>query len=148
MKKSLIFICFLLFFVSCGNKKTNNQNEKVMTIIHLTQDDFLKKVANIYTQNEWKYLGDKPCVIDFYADWCQPCKILAPHLEALAEEYSGQLYIYKINVDKEQELAEMFGIQSIPTLLFVPMTEQPQMAAGLLSKEDLKNVIDEVVLKK
>lgn len=117
--------------------------------IHLTKADFLAKVAN-YEQNpdKWEYLGDKPAIIDFYADWCGPCKMVAPILDELAEEYDGQIYIYKIDTEKEQELAAAFGIRSIPTLLFVPMNEPPQMAQGALPKDAFKKAIDEVLLKK
>lgn len=110
---------------------------------------FLTKVAN-YEQNpdKWVYLGDKPCIIDFYADWCGPCKMIAPVLEELAQEYEEQIYIYKVDTDAEQELAEDFGIRSIPTLLFCPVGENPQMAQGALPKDVLKNVIDEILLKK
>ena len=117
-----------------------------MKAIQLTKADFLKKVVD-YENNptEWKYLGDKPAIIDFYADWCGPCKQVGPILEELAGEYEGKLYIYKINTDVEQELAGAFGIKSIPTLLFVPMNEQPQMAQGALPKSTLKDVIANVL---
>jgi len=117
--------------------------------IQLSKADFLNKVAN-YEENpeKWEYLGDKPCLIDFYADWCGPCKMVAPILEELAEEYKDEIYIYKIDTEKEQELSMAFGIRSIPTLLFCPMGEDPQMAAGALPKATLKEVIDEVLLKK
>ncbi len=130
-----------------NNNKTN-ETKKMGTIL-LTKADFLKKVAN-YEANptEWKYLGDKPCIIDFYADWCGPCKAVAPILEELAKEYDGQIYIYKVDTEKEQELAAAFGIRSIPSLLFCPMDEQPQMAMGALPKETFKQAIDEVLLKK
>ncbi len=120
-----------------------------MKTINLTKADFLTKVFD-YEANaaEWKYLGDKPALIDFYADWCGPCKSIAPVLEELAEEYSEEVYIYKINTETEQELAAVFGIRSIPSLLFIPMGETPQMASGALPKADLKKVIDDVLLKK
>lgn len=129
---------------------TDNKNQtKKMGTIHLTKEEFLKKVVNYETSpNEWKYLGDKPCLIDFYADWCGPCKMVAPILEELAKEYDGQIYIYKIDTEKEQELAAAFGIRSIPSLLFVPMDEKPQMAQGALPKAALKEAIDNVLLKK
>ena len=120
-----------------------------MGTIHLTKEEFLKKVVD-YEKNptEWKYLGDKPAIITFYADWCAPCKMIAPVLEELAEEYAGEIYIYKINTEIEQELAGAFGIRSIPTLLFVPMGEAPQMAQGAMPKNAFKEAIDSVLLKK
>ena len=119
-----------------------------MKTIKLTKADFLAKVANYETNpNEWKYLGDKPAIIDFYADWCGPCRAIAPSLEELADEYGGKIYIYKVDTEKEQELAGVFGIRSIPSLLFIPMTGKPQMAQGALPKKDLKKAIDEFLLK-
>ncbi len=120
-----------------------------MGTIKLTKIDFLTKIANYEANpNEWKYLGDKPALIDFYADWCGPCKAIAPVLEELATEYGNDIYIYKINTEEEQELAALFGIRSIPSLLFIPMDESPQMAQGAASKPDLKKAIDEILLKK
>ncbi len=129
--------------------KTNNDNKKMAKTINLTRDEFLSKVAN-YEANpqEWKYLGDKPCLIDFYADWCGPCKMVAPILEELAAEYADDIYIYKIDTEAEQQLAAEFGIRSIPSLLFVPMEGQPQMTQGALPKDALKNAIAEVLLVK
>ncbi|MDD3844405.1 MAG: thioredoxin [Bacteroidia bacterium] len=120
-----------------------------MKTIHLTKEDFLTKVAN-YEANptEWKYLGDKPAIIDFYADWCGPCKMVAPILEELAKEYNDQIYIYKVDTEKEQELAGAFGIRSIPSILFVPKEGQPQMAMGALPKASFKDAIDKVLLGK
>lgn len=133
------------------NKKnsTINKKENKMKTINLSKSEFLTKVMN-YEQNpqEWKYLGDKPCIIDFYADWCGPCKMVAPLLEELAKEYDGEIYVYKIDTEKEQELAQAFGIRSIPSLLFVPMNEQPQMVMGALPKSELKKAIDDILLKK
>lgn len=151
-----------LTFVSCGNStdkekqtkeeqknSTVNKKENKMKTINLSKSEFLTKVMN-YEQNpqEWKYLGDKPCIIDFYADWCGPCKMVAPLLEELAKEYDGEIYVYKIDTEKEQELAQAFGIRSIPSLLFVPMNEQPQMVMGALPKSELKKAIDDILLKK
>lgn len=125
--------------------KTEN---KVKTI-HLNKIDFLKKVANYEANpNEWKYLGDKPALIDFYADWCGPCKAVAPVLEELAKEYDGEIYIYKIDTEAELELSALFGIRSIPSLLFIPMNGTPQMAQGTLPKNALKEAIDKVLLEK
>lgn len=142
-----------LLFAACETKaKTNDnqsKNDNKMKTIELTKADFLAKVMD-YEANpqEWKYLGDKPAIIDFYASWCGPCKMVAPILEELAEEYDGQIYIYKVNTEKEQELAAMFGIRSIPSILFIPMGEQPQMAMGAMPKSSFKEAIDKVLLKK
>ena len=120
-----------------------------MGTIHLTKEEFLKKVANYETNpQEWKYLGDKPCLIDFYADWCGPCKAVAPVLEELAKEYDGKIYIYKIDTEAEQELAAAFGIRSIPSLLFVPVDGKPQMSMGAMPKKQLEEAIGEVLLIK
>lgn len=119
-----------------------------MKTIPLTKDEFLAKVANyVDSPNEWKYLGDKPAIIDFYASWCGPCKVIAPILEELAVEYSGKIYIYKVNTEEEEELASVFGIRSIPSLLFVPMYGNPQMAQGAMPKSAFKDAIERVLLK-
>jgi len=144
----------MFIVMSCsGQQKKNTKEkevttkEKTMKTIKLNKEDFLAKVVNYETTpNEWKYLGDKPAIIDFYADWCGPCRAVAPVMEELAEEYSGKIYIYKVDTDKEQELAGVFGIRSIPSILFVPMTGQPQMAQGALPKSEIKKAIDEFLL--
>ena len=120
-----------------------------METIHLTKTDFLSKVAN-FEENptEWKYLGDKPCIIDFYASWCGPCKVVSPILEDLAKEYEGQINIYKVDTEAEQELAGAFGIRSIPSILFCPMNGEPQMAMGAMPKDSFRNVIADVLLIK
>ena len=114
-----------------------------MATIHLTKSDFLNKVVN-YVENpqKWKFLGDKPAVIDFYAEWCGPCKRLSPVLEELSETYAGKVDIYKINVDEEEELAQVFGVQSIPTLIFVPLNGNPQRTQGALPKNALTEAIE------
>ncbi|MDD3806576.1 MAG: thioredoxin [Candidatus Marinimicrobia bacterium] len=114
-------------------------------IEHLTKQTFLSKVFNYEKHTEWKYEGDVPAIIDFYADWCQPCKMVAPILEDLSKEYGDKLHIYKINTEEEQELAAVFGIRSIPSLLFIPLNAQPQMAVGALPRESLVKAIDEVL---
>ncbi|WP_028973172.1 thioredoxin [Spirochaeta cellobiosiphila] len=116
-----------------------------MAAVHLTKDDFLKKVFNFTENSEWKFEGDKPCLIDFYADWCGPCKMVAPILEELSDELEGKMNIYKIDTEAEKDLAQAFGIQSIPSLLFVPMEGQPQMAQGALPKDTLKKAIKDVL---
>lgn len=140
----------VLLLTACETKAVNNdKKENKMKTIELTKADFLTKVMD-YENNpkEWKYLGDKPAIIDFYASWCGPCKMVAPILEELAEEYDGQIYIYKVNTEEEQELAAMFGIRSIPSILFIPMEGQPQMAMGAMPKSSFKEAIDSVLLKK
>jgi thioredoxin 1 len=115
-------------------------------IEHLTLDTFKTKVFNFEANKEWKFEGNKPCLIDFYADWCGPCKMVAPILEELSLEYKDKLDIYKINTEVEKELAGIFGIQSIPSLLFVPQDGKPQMAMGALPKESFHKAIREVLL--
>lgn len=120
-----------------------------MKTIHLTKAEFLKRVANFEeSPKEWKYLGDKPAIIDFYADWCGPCKAVAPVLEEIAKEYDGKIYVYKVDTEKEQELAAAFAIRSIPSLLFVPMLGKPQMSQGAMPKASFVEAIDNVLLKK
>lgn len=132
-----------------NSQQTENNMQTKQKTINLTKAEFLTKVANYEESPEkWEYLGDKPCLIDFYADWCGPCKVVAPILEELADEYEGEIYIYKVDTEAEQELAGAFGIRSIPTFLFCPMGEQPQMAQGALPKDAFKQAIDEVLLKK
>ena len=110
----------------------------------LTKETFLEKVFNYEQNKEWKYTGDKPCIIDFYADWCGPCKMVSPILEELSKEYDGKLYVYKIDTEAEQELASVFGIRSIPSLLFVPLEGQPQMAMGALPKETFEKAFKDI----
>ena len=120
-----------------------------MKATQLTKAEFLKKVADFENNpTEWKYLGDKPAIIDFYATWCGPCKAVSPIMEELAEEYKDSIYIYKVDTEQEKELSDFFGIQSIPTLMFCPMNKAPQISVGGISKADLKKAIDEVLLKK
>lgn len=117
-------------------------------VVVLTKADFLAKVYN-YEKNpdQWVYEGDKPCIIDFYADWCGPCKQVAPILRDLAILYKKEIVVYKINVDQEQELAAAFGIQSIPTFLFIPKEGKPKMSMGALPRETFVQQIDEFLLK-
>jgi thioredoxin 1 len=112
---------------------------------HLTQETFKEKVFNFELNKDWKYEGKTPCMIDFYADWCGPCKMVAPILEELQKEYGENLVIYKVNTEAERELSSMFGIQSIPSLLFVPVEGQPQMAMGALPKSTFEKAISEVL---
>jgi thioredoxin 1 len=127
------------------NKTNKNKN---MATIKMTADIFKEKVFDYTTGKEWKFKGDKPAVIDFYADWCGPCKMVAPVLEELSDDYKGEIDIYKVDTEAEQELSGTFGIRSIPSILFIPMEGQPQMQAGALPKNALIEAIDKELLKK
>ncbi len=111
---------------------------------HLTKETFKEKVFNYEASKEWKFEGKNPCIIDFYADWCGPCKMVAPVLEELAEEYKGKVDIYKVNTEQQQELAAAFGIRSIPSILFCPKDAEPQMSMGALPKEAFVKAIEDV----
>lgn len=113
---------------------------------HLTKETFTAKVFDYENSKEWKFSGELPCIIDFYADWCGPCKMVTPILEQLSNEYKGKIDIYKIDTDQEQELAAVFGIRSIPSLLFCPKEGKPQMAMGALPKETFVDAINNVLL--
>lgn len=112
---------------------------------HLTKDSFQKKIFNYEKNKEWKFEGEVPAIIDFYADWCGPCKQVAPVLETLAKEYKGKINIYKVDTEDQQELAAAFGIRSIPSMLFCPQDEKPQMAMGALPKDSIEKAINEVL---
>ena len=130
-----------------SNINNNTENIKGSTkMVHLTAADFKQKVFNYETQKEWKFTGDKPVIIDFYADWCGPCKMVAPVLEELSKEYDGKVQIYKVDTEAEQELAQVFGIRSIPSILFIPMEGKPQMTMGALPKESFVQAINDILL--
>lgn len=114
-------------------------------VIHLNVETFKEKVFNWEANQEWKYEGKVPAIIDFWAEWCGPCKMIGPVLEELQQEYGDKVQIYKVNTEEEQMLAQVFGIKSIPSLLFVPVEGQPQMAVGALPKESLKEAIADVL---
>lgn len=116
-----------------------------MKLEHLTNETFKEKIFNYEANKEWKFEGETPAIIDFYADWCGPCKTIAPILEELKAEYGDKLDIYKVNTEEQKELSSVFGIQSIPSLLFIPKEGQPQMAMGALPKETFKQAISEVL---
>lgn len=128
------------------DEETAAKEKPTARVVHITKADFLKKVYDFEKNpDEWKYLGSQPAIVDFYADWCGPCRQLSPVLDELAKEYSGKLTIYKVNVDNERGLATFFGIRSIPTLLFIPMKGKPQRSLGALSKTELKGIIKDVL---
>ena len=128
------------------DEETAAMEKPTIKVVHITKADFLKKVYDFEKNpDEWKYLGSQPAIVDFYADWCGPCRQLSPVLDELAKEYSGKLTIYKVNVDNERGMATFFGIRSIPTLLFIPMKGKPQRSLGALSKTELKGIIKDVL---
>jgi thioredoxin len=145
MKTIIYSVILLIATVTVG---FSQQKESKSNIIHLTNDQFKKMIFNYETTKEWKYLGNKPAIIDFYANWCGPCKIMAPRLEEIAKEYAGKLIIYKVDTDKEKQLSANLGIQSLPTLLFIPQNGKPQAAMGAIPKESLVKAINEVLFKK
>ena len=134
------------------DKGGNDQSEAAGKTVKLTKQDFLEKVMNYEkNQTEWVYEGDLPALIDFYADWCAPCRMAAPVLEELAEEYKGKIHIYKVDTQTERELASVFGIQSIPAFLFVPQEGRPTMSNGIAqtpeeTKRMFKQMFDEILL--
>lgn len=113
--------------------------------IRLNAQEFKEKVFDWESSKEWRYKGDLPAIVDFYADWCGPCKMVSPILDELSQEYQGKMYVYKVNTDEEPELAGVFGIQSIPSLLFIPMDGEPRMALGALPKQQIKRAMSEVL---
>lgn len=161
MKKSkrmmavlITVICGALFIAGAAtqqNKKTTKETtktEKKMGTKHLTKAEFLTKVANFEANpKEWKYLGNKPCIIDFYATWCGPCKALGPVLEELAGKYKDKIYIYKVDVDKEEELSDIFKIRTVPTLLFIPVQGKPRLLSGVMPKAGLEKKIQDILLR-
>jgi len=158
--RTILLLLAAIVAVSCSNStETKAQSDKSVQTeenaivegktIHMNKDMFIERVMDFETnKEEWKYLGDKPAIIDFYADWCKPCKLIAPIMDELAEEYKGEIYIYKVDTQVERELASVFGIRSIPAVLFIPMEGQPQMSTGALPKETFKSAIDDFLLKK
>lgn len=158
--RTILLLLAAVVAVSCSNStETNAQSDKgVQTsttavveegkTIHMNKEMFIERVMDFETnKDQWIYRGDKPAVIDFYADWCKPCKLIAPIMEELAEEYKGQIYVYKVDTQVERELASVFGIRSIPAVLFIPMEGKPQMSTGALPKETFKSAIDDFLLK-
>nr|WP_320039014.1 thioredoxin [uncultured Bacteroides sp.] len=152
MKKILIIgtivviaIVTYSFAIPQGEKK--DKPEKGV-VIQMNNDLYLKNVADYNNTKEWKFKGDKPVVIDFYADWCGPCRMVAPLMKELAKEYEDQIVIYKVNVDNESELATALGIKNLPTILFIPQKGDPQLIVGSADKSTFKRAIDQVLLGK
>jgi thioredoxin len=163
-KKVIRYLSILCIFVfinsSCNCKREDkstinqkNNSGKLVTLNnnkmeHLTAKTFKEKVFNYEQNREWKFEGKRPCIIDFYADWCGPCKMVSPVLEELSKEYAGKVDFYKVDTEDQQELAGAFGIRSIPSILFCPLEGQPQMLQGALPKKNLDNYIQEILLNK
>ncbi|GAB4224704.1 MAG: thioredoxin [Bacteroidales bacterium] len=139
---------FLMIVLLAGTVGAVAQDEH-KGLEHLTAETFKQKVFDYEANSQqWVFEGKKPCIVDFYADWCKPCKMIAPILEELAQEYEGEIDIYKVNTDQQRELSRVFGIKSIPAVLFCPMEGKPQMSTGALPKATFKQVIDEFLLGK
>ena len=152
MKRNLILSVALVIFSAChsyAGKPSANDSKSGGNdvVVNLTSEAFKKKIFNYDVNKDWKYEGELPAIIDFYADWCAPCRMVAPILEGLAQDYAGKIVIYKVNTEDEQELASVFGISSIPTLLFVPREGQPQAAMGALPKQTFEKAIQDILLK-
>lgn len=127
----------------------NNCYTKFMKAKNLTKSEFVKRISDIENnQNGWNFLGERPAIIDFFATWCGPCKMLAPVLDEIAAEYEGRIDVYKVNVEEEEELAALFGIRSVPSILFIPMSGKPQMAQGALPKKTLNEAVNNILLNK
>lgn len=154
---NLTLLFSLVAMLACGstsNKKpttttavkTNTESGKP---IQLDKQGFIKRVYDFEkSPKEWVYAGDKPCVIDFYADWCGPCKVIAPYLEEISGKYAGKVYVYKVNIDEQRELANAFGIQSIPAVLFCPLKGKPQMMTGSRPKADFYTAVESIIAPK
>jgi thioredoxin 1 len=162
MMKKLMILAFIAIIITSGCKSQTTEDKPAITPlakevvkpVKLTKQQFLEQIVD-YEKNpkEWIYKGNLPGLIDFYADWCRPCRITSPILEELAQEYAGQIVVYKIDIQVEQELAAIFGIESIPAFLFIPMNGQPVMSSGIAqtpeaTKQLFKQQINEILLKK
>jgi thioredoxin 1 len=142
---------FLMVFFSCKSENPSSSGSKAETgkaVTTLTGESFRKLVFNYETNKEWKYEGDTPAIIDFYADWCPPCRQLSPLVEEIAKEYNGKIVVYKVDTDKEKDLAQSVGISNLPTLLYIPVSGKPQVTIGFIPKETIIKTISEVLLIK
>jgi thioredoxin len=147
MKNILTFFALVTIFTFTNCNGQTNKNTANTKIVHLTKAQFLTKVFDYTKSKQWKYQGSKPCIVDFYATWCGPCKMVAPILDELSKEYDGKIIIYKVDTQVEQELAGELGIQSIPTILFCPLKGEPKVSMGAQPKTAFVQTINEVLLK-
>jgi thioredoxin len=146
------FILLALLFSQCSSKTSagtqTTQSTNQGTVVRLTNESFKQKIFNYEANKEWKFLGNKPAIIDFYADWCGPCRMVSPLVEEIAKEYAGKIDVYKVDTDQERELSQNMGIQSLPTLLFIPLNGKPQASLGALPKENIVKAVNDVLLMK
>lgn len=140
-------IALILGITASAQQPSETKKQQRMNVIELTTAEFQKQVYDFRANPEWKYEGDIPSVIDFYATWCGPCKMMEPIMDTLAGEYAGKIRIYKVDVDKEKRLAAMFHVRSIPTFLFIPMTGEPKHANGAMDIDQMRQIIDATLLK-
>jgi thioredoxin len=152
--KRKIFLSMMiasLFFVNCRSENSSSGNSKAGgegNVVMLTNDAFKKLVFNYEANKEWKFEGDKPVIIDFYADWCAPCRQLSPLVEEIAKEYAGKIVVYKVDTEKERALTQSMGITGLPTLFFIPAQGEPRMSMGYIPKESLVKAVNDVLLVK
>lgn len=150
-KITLSVIIFSLFFITCKSEKPGSSGVKAVSageVTPLTNEGFKKMVFNYEVNKEWKFEGNKPVIIDFYADWCAPCRQLSPLVEEIAKEYSGKIIVYKVDTEKERALTQSVGITGLPTLLFIPAKGKPQVSMGFISKESLVKAVNDILLVK
>jgi len=146
---SIMLLAVVPLISNCQNQQSAKKVEETkpaqVGVEHLTKATFKQKVFDFENNKEWKYAGNVPCIIDFYAEWCGPCKKLAPTVEQIAKDYKGKINVYKVNVDEQQELAGAFGVQGIPAVLFCPQSDKPQMSTGYISRADFDKAIKDVL---
>jgi len=153
MKKKILLSVLIssLFLINCKSEnpaRASSKGSGESSIVMLTNASFKKLVFNYEANKEWKYEGDKPAIIDFYADWCAPCRQLSPIVDEIAKEYADKIVVYKVDTEKERDLTQRIGITGLPTLLFIPAKGEPRMSMGVLPKESLIKAVNEILLVK
>jgi thioredoxin 1 len=153
MKKKIFLLVIIssLFFITCRSENPGSSNVKETSgdeVVNLTNETFKKLIFNYEINKDWKYEGAKPAIIDFYAEWCAPCRQISPIVEEIAKEYKGKIIVYKVDTDVEKTLAQKLGITGLPTLVFIPSSGRPKISMGALPKEDLIKVVKEVLFTK